>query len=147
MKPIDKRILKLISRHHVFTLATSEDNKPYCCSCFYTYIEEKNLFIFTSEKNTRHIEQALKQPFVAGTIALETRIIGKIRGLQFTGQIKEVKGLDLLDARKAYIRKFPYTKPFLKDTPFWILAPEYIKLTDNRLGFGTKLIWSYLENL
>ena len=147
MKPIDKRILKLISRHHVFTLATSEDNKPYCCSCFYTYIEEKNLFIFTSEKNTRHIEQALKQPFVAGTIALETRIIGKIRGLQFTGQMKEVKGLDLLDARKAYIRKFPYTMPFLKDTAFWSLAPEFIKLTDNRLGFGTKLIWSYLENL
>ncbi len=147
MEPIDNRILKLISKHHILTLATSEDNKPYCCTCFYTYLEEKNLFIFTSEKNTRHIDQALKQPFVAGTIALETRIIGRIRGLQLTGKVKEVKDEDLLEVRKAYIRKFAYTKPFLKDATFWTLAPDFLKLTDNRLGFGTKLIWSNLENL
>jgi uncharacterized protein YhbP (UPF0306 family) len=27
----------------------------------------------------------------------------------------------------------------------WSLAPDYIKMTDNRLGFGTKLIWKTEE--
>jgi uncharacterized protein len=147
MNPVDARILKTIRKHHIFTLATSEDNKPYCCTCFYTYIKENNLFIFTSEYNTRHIGQFLKQPIVAGSIALETRIIGKIRGLQFTGKMTELKDQELKEARKAYLLKFPYTLPFLKDTPFWSIAPDFIKLTDNRLGFGTKLIWSNLGNL
>ena len=147
MNPLDKSILKFISKHHIFTLATSEDNKPYCCTCFYTYIEEKNLFIFTSAYDTRHIGQFMKQPVVAGSIALETRIIGKIRGLQFTGKMAELKDQALKDARKAYLLKFPYTKPFLKDTPFWNITPDFFKLTNNLLGFGTKLIWSNLENL
>jgi len=147
MDTIDKRILKLIARHHILTLATSDDNRPYCCTCFYVYLRKKNLFVFTSEYNTHHIEQVLKQPFVAGTIALETRIIGKIRGLQFTGTMTELKDDDLQGARKAYLLKFPYTMPFLKDTPFWGITPDFIKMTDNRLGFGTKLIWSSLEKL
>ncbi len=147
MKPIDKRILKFISKHHIFTLATSEDNKPYCCTCFYKYLEEKNLFVFTSEYNTKHIGQFIKQPMVAGSIALETAIIGKIRGLQFTGKMTELKDQELKASRKAYLLKFPYAKPFLKDTPFWGITPDFFKLTDNRLGFGTKLIWSILDNL
>ncbi len=147
MKAVDKQILSFIRKHHILTLATSGDNKPYCCTCFYAYIAEKNLFIFTSEYDTQHIRLALKQPAVAGNIALETRIVGKIRGIQFTGKITEMKDNDLTEARKAYLRKFPYVRPFLKDTPFWGLTPDFIKLTDNRLGFGTKLIWSSLENL
>ncbi|HOY32498.1 MAG TPA: pyridoxamine 5'-phosphate oxidase family protein [Bacteroidales bacterium] len=147
MNPIDKRILKLIRKHHIFTLATAEDNKPYCSTCFYTYIEQKNVFVFISEHKTRHIGQVMKQPVVAGSIALETRIIGKIRGLQFTGKMTELKDQDLQAARKAYLLKFPYTLPFLKDTPFWGITPDFIKLTDNRMGFGTKLIWSVLDRL
>ena len=147
MNPIDKRILKLISKHHIFTLATCENNAAYCATCFYTYIEEKNLFVFTSEYNTRHISHSLKQALVAGAIALETHIIGKIRGIQFTGQMKELINEELIDARKAYLRKFPYTRPFLKNTPFWGISPDFIKLTDNRLGFGTKLIWNKLTDL
>jgi len=147
MNPIDERIFKLISKHHIFTLATAENNMPYCCTCFYAFMREKNLFVFTSEYKTQHIHHFLKQPIVAGSIALETRIIGKIRGLQFTGKMIELKDRELKEARRAYLLKFPYTKPFLKDTPFWGIVPGFYKLTDNRLGFGTKLIWSNLDNL
>lgn len=27
------------------------------------------------------------------------------------------------------------------DPEMWVIAPDYLKLTDNRLGFGTKLLW------
>lgn len=138
---IDPRIVKMIQRHHIFTLATSANNAPYCSTCFYAYEEAANVLIFTSEKDTRHIAEALLQNQVAGAIALETKIIGKIRGVQFTGEIKEISGEELKRFRKTYLNKFPYVKPFIKDTPFWIIMPNFFKLTDNNLGFGKKLIW------
>jgi uncharacterized protein len=139
---IEPRIIKMIHRHHIFTLATSANNIPYCSTCFYAYDAETNLFIFTSENDTRHIADALKQPKVAGAIALETKIIGKIRGIQFTGEIKEISGNELKKHKKTYLNRFPYVAPFINDTPFWIIEPGFFKLTDNNLGFGKKIIWT-----
>ena len=139
---MDPRIPKMIQRHHIFTLATSADNIPYCSTCFYAYDTENNVFIVTSEKNTRHIAEAAKQYKVAGAIALETKIVGKIRGVQFTGEIKEITGEELKKYKKTYLNKFPYVAPFIKDTPFWIIQPDFFKLTDNNLGFGKKIIWT-----
>jgi uncharacterized protein len=139
---IDPMIIKMIRRHHIFTLATSSNNIPYCSTCFYAYEKEANVFIFTSEKDTRHIAEAVKQNRVAGAIALETKIIGKIRGVQFTGEIKEITGDELKKYKKVYLNKFPYVTPFINDTPFWIIAPDLFKLTDNNLGFGKKIIWT-----
>lgn len=139
---IDQRIIKLIQKHHIFTLATSSDNIPYCSTCFYAYHSDENLFIFTSEIDTRHIKEALKQSKVAGAIALETKIVGKIRGVQFTGKISELSGDDLKKLKKIYLAKFPYVTPFIKDTPFWKIEPDFFKLTDNNLGFGKKILWT-----
>jgi uncharacterized protein len=142
LNTIDPRIVKMIHRHHIFTLATSANNLPYCSTCFYAYDTESNVFVFTSEKNTRHIAEAVKQNKVAGAIALETKIVGKIRGIQFTGEIKEISGEELKKFKKTYLLKFPYVTPFIKDTPFWIIQPDFFKLTDNNLGFGKKIIWT-----
>lgn len=138
---IDPRIIKLIQKHHIFTLATSSENIPYCSTCFYAYYSNENLFVFTSEKNTRHIKEAVNQSKVAGAIALETKIIGKIRGIQFTGEISELSGEELKKLKKIYLAKFPYVTPFIKDTPFWKIEPDFFKLTDNNLGFGKKILW------
>lgn len=143
---VDPRIVKFIRKHHILTLATSKDNMPYCATCFYTYNQDKNLFIITSDKETRHIQDAIQQDAVAGAIALETRIIGKIQGVQLTGKIEELTGEVLKAYRKEYLKRFPYAAPFLKDTPFWIIRPNFLKLTDNNLGFGKKLIWSAMKD-
>ena len=76
---------------------------------------------------------------VAGSVVLETTLVGKIQGIQFTG-IMERPGTDLLKkAKKAYLKKFPYAA--LMKTSLWVLNLNHIKMTDNRLGFGKKLIW------
>lgn len=139
MNQIEKRVLDFIAEHHIFTLATSRDNKPYTSTCFYVYLPEINLFVFTSDKNTRHIQDTEQQQTVAGAIALETSIVGKIRGIQFTGIIKELEGNELSVAQKAYIKKFPIA--ILAKTTLWGITPDFIKMTDNRLGFGKKIIW------
>jgi uncharacterized protein YhbP (UPF0306 family) len=73
-------------------------------------------------------------------VVLETMVLGKIQGIQFQGIISE-PGDDLLSkSRKAYLMRFPVAA--LMDTRLWIVKLTYIKMTDNRLGFGKKLIWS-----
>ena len=95
--------------------------------------------MFTSDITTKHIADTINQPYVAGAIALETSIIGKIRGIQFTGIIKKLEKKELSVAKTAYIKKFPIA--LLAKTTLWGVTPNFIKMTDNRLGFGKKLIW------
>jgi len=135
----EKRIVEFIHEHHVLTLATVEENTPWCSNCFYTYLEEENCFVFTSDDETKHARHAMSNANVAGSVVLETTLVGKIQGIQFTG-IMERPGTDLLKkAKKAYLKKFPYAA--LMKTSLWVLNLNHIKMTDNRLGFGKKLIW------
>jgi uncharacterized protein YhbP (UPF0306 family) len=143
MTPIPVSISDFIHKHHIFTLATSSDNQPYTCTCFYVFLDDLNLFVFTSDRTTRHIAEAEIQPRVAGAIALETSIVGKIQGIQFTGQIRKLQNNELKISENAYIRKFPVA--ILKETTLWGIEPDFIKMTHNRLGFGKKLIWNKTE--
>lgn len=135
----ENRITEFIHKHHIFTLATSAGNVPYTCTCFYVYLDKLNMFVFTSDPGTRHVDEMLGQPMVAGAIALETTMIGKIQGIQFTGESKELQGELYDEALQAYLRKFPLAN--FKKLDLWGIWPDFIKMTHNRLGFGTKLVW------
>jgi uncharacterized protein YhbP (UPF0306 family) len=137
----EKRITEFIHKHHIFTLATSARNIPYTCTCFYVYIKTLNLFVFTSDHGTRHATEMLEQPIVAGAIALETTMIGKIQGIQFTGLSSELNGELYDQAHSEYLKKFPLSN--FKKLVLWGIQPDFIKMTHNRLGFGTKLIWNH----
>ena len=82
---IDPRIIRFLKKHHVLTIATCVGNEPWCASCFYVYMEEEESLVFTTDIKTRHGREFIKNEKVAGTVALETNIIGKIRGIQFQG--------------------------------------------------------------
>ncbi len=135
----ENRVVEFFKEHHVLTLATSVDNRSYCANCFYTYIEENNILVFSSDEDTKHISDVRINPVVAASIVLETKMIGKIQGVQLTGNLLEAKGDMLRKVKKAYLKAFPYA--ILKSTKLWIFDIAYIKMTDNRLGFGKKLVW------
>ena len=136
---IDSRIVKFLRRHHVLTIATTANGEPWCASCFYVYLKDENIFVFTTDKETRHGKEFVLNPVVAGTVVLETRIIGKIRGIQFQGIVSEPEGALLEKASDAYMKRFPVA--ILMETHLWIVKPSVFKMTDNRLGFGKKLSW------
>ena len=135
----DKKTISFIKEHHVLTLATSVNNIPYCANCFYVYLEEENMFIFTSDNETKHVQDVLKNNIVGGSVVLETSTVGKIQGIQFNGVMYLPEAEVKKKANKSYMRKYPFAK--LMKTQLWVLDLNYIKLTDNRLGFGKKLIW------
>jgi uncharacterized protein len=138
-KIVDSRIVKFFRKHHVLTIATTVNNEPWCANCFYVYLEEENSVVFTTGGDTRHGKEFVGNPFVAGSVVLETIVIGKIRGIQFQGIVSEPEGDILSRAKSGYLKRFPVAA--LMDTRLWIVKLNYIKMTDNRLGFGKKLIW------
>jgi uncharacterized protein YhbP (UPF0306 family) len=136
---IDEKIIKFFRKHHVLTVATTISNEPWCANCFYVYLEEENALVFTTDPETRHGQEFIKNPLVAGSVVLETFVIGKIRGIQFQGMISEPEDKMLQKAKSAYLRRFPVAA--LMETRLWVVELTYIKMTDNRLGFGKKLVW------
>ncbi len=136
---IDEKIIRFFKKHHVLTVATSVNDEPWCANCFYVYLEKKNSLIFTTDPETRHGKEFLKNKIVAGSVVLETLIIGKIRGIQFQGIVSEPEGEFSEMAKGAYLKKFPVA--MLMETHLWIVELTHIKMTDNRLGFGKKLVW------
>jgi uncharacterized protein YhbP (UPF0306 family) len=137
---IPEPIVHFIKRHHVLTLATTNDKgEPYVANCFYAYDAKRNRLIFTSDDTTRHGMEMVAHERVAVSIVLETRIVGKVQGAQICG--KAERGNDT--NKSVYIKRFPYAA--VAPLNIWAVEPTFIKLTDNTLGFGKKLIWNNQE--
>ena len=131
---LDLRIETFLKKHHLLSLATTQNDEPYCASCFYAFVPQTVWFVIATDTlKTRHGQEALKNANVAGTVALETKIVGKIQGVQFSGQFHEANE----EEKKAYFKRFPYALAMLPN--LWSIQIRYLKFTDNTLGFGKKL--------
>jgi len=136
---VDQQIIDFINGHHLLTLATSNNNTPYCCNVFFLYDVANNQLIFSSDTKTKHAQDFIANPNVAGTIALETKEVAKIQGVQLLGAIQELKGEKLKIAKEQYLKAFPYAR--LMKPHLWVMQLTFIKMTHNKLGFGKKMVW------
>ncbi|MFA5714103.1 MAG: hypothetical protein WC960_08040 [Bacteroidales bacterium] len=138
---MDKRVSEFIKEHHVVALSVTDGLDLWSWHAFYSFIEEEMLLVITSEEKTRHIQlfEKSKSPCVSGAIALETEIIGILRGVQFKAEMERVRDSYINRYRLSYLKRFPYA--VLKGGDLWILKIIQLKFTDNRLGFGKKIIW------
>lgn len=139
MEKPDKIILEFLKKHHVLTLATALNNEPWCANCFYSFLKDELILVFTSDEKTKHIQDALQNNIVAGSIVLETSIVGKIQGIQLTGLLTESSGELGSKEQICYLKRFPFA--VLSNTKLWVFTIKTVKMTDNRLGFGKKLYW------
>ncbi len=135
----DGRIIKFIRRHHVLSVATLSEEGPWCAALFYAYSPELGAFVFTTDPATRHGSDMLHEGNVAASVVIETRVVGNIQGLQITGRAERATVGEIEMARSCYLKRFPYA--VVADLHLWLLRPTLLKLTDNKLGFGRKLIW------
>lgn len=122
------------------TLSTLSDGLPYCSNLFYAVLLGDGELVFTSSLSTEHGKNMVVESRVAGSIVLETKVVGKIRGLQLSAEVSQPTGEKLAQARSAYLKRFPYA--VFADLELWCFKITKAKLTDNRLGFGKKDIWS-----
>jgi hypothetical protein len=136
---MEDKIWKFIADNKVFTLATSVDNNPYCASCFYAYDAVSNTLVFSSDEHTKHIKQAVQNKQVSGTINTELTTVAKIKGIQFTGVFINPTKEEAKELYSTYYEKFPFARA--KPAPIWAIKLNWVKMTDNTLGFGKKLEW------
>ncbi len=130
---IDKNIVSFIKEHHLLSCSLAYKDKTYSFSAFYIFTEDTKRFIISSKEETLHVKLLKKNPNVSGIIHLETKTVGKIQGLQYVGKIEEANDKE----KREYLLAYPYAS-ILNPTYYRIII-KYIKYTDNRLGFGTKL--------
>ena len=137
---LTKEMVSFLKSHHVFTLATVSDNRPWCAQCFYVYVPEWKALVFSSDSDTKHALEFVENPCVAASVLLETETIGKIQGVQMEGVVEKPEGGNLSEASRFYLKRFPYA--VLIKTTMWVLRLTSVKMTDNRFGFGKKQYWS-----
>ena len=140
MEKPDTIILEFLKKHHVLTLATSVNNEPWCANCFYSFLKDEMIMVFTSDEKTKHIQDALQNCKVAGSVVLETSVVGKIQGAQLAGILAESTGEFASKVQMSYLKRFPFA--VLSSTKLWTFTLQTVKMTDNRLGFGKKLYWN-----
>jgi len=137
---IPASIVRFIDEHHVLTLCTSVNEDIWSSHCFYVFLPQHKCFIFSSDSKTKHIRQICHNSFVAASILLESSMVGVLRGLQIQGSVFQLLPSIAKEAERAYCKRFPVAN--LMDLHLWQLDVTYLKFTDNRLGFGKKLIWA-----
>lgn len=136
VEPIPDPIVRFVRKHHVLTLATQGAEGVWCANCFYAFDRDRGLLLFTSSAETRHGMEMAENPRVAASILLETRIVGRIQGLQITGTVRRADEREKI----LYLKRFPYAA--VAELHLHALEMEHLKYTDNTLGFGKKLIWN-----
>lgn len=138
-QPALAMIQQYFSRQHVFSLFTSFQSDIWSAICFYTFKAQTMSLYFLTETSTRHAELMLNNPIVAGTVCNQSKIVVKIQGIQFIGKVSSLTGQKEKQARQEYSRRFPFA--MAASIPIWQLSLQQIKMVNNRLGFGTKLVW------
>lgn len=134
-----QHISTFLSENHVLALCAFADGEMWSANCFYVADTDAMTLFFMTELKTRHGTLMHKNPHVVGTIAPQPESIALIRGIQYRGEAVILAGEQEQAARQQYCQQFPIASSM--NAPIWALTLNEIKMTDNQLGFGTKLKW------
>ena len=141
---MNEHIVDFIQKQKVATLCCVDEQKaPYCFSCFFAFDDVKHLLYFKSSATSHHARLLQQDGSVAGTINPDKLNALAIKGIQFRGQVMTPDHPLAADAGTLYHKKFPFAHAMKGDV--WTICITSIKMTDNTLGFGKKIIWE-LEN-
>ena len=134
---MDSKIIAFLQKHHILALAVCDKEGPYAASCFYAFDESRFALLFASDPATRHMRAIFSdEGRAAAAIHHDTKRVGVVRGAQIKGICEAADE----EQRRLYLARFPYAAAM--DPAVWALRIEWLKYTDNRLGFGKKLIWT-----
>ena len=144
-----ERLLKFVRECQVLTLAVTEaDGSPYAAALFYAVDDELRFHVVTNVA-TRHGKAMLANPAVAGTNQRDRQQWHEILGVQFRGVCRQLGGADRARAWEIYRARFPFLQQpdaaltrELANTAMWRIEPTWIRLIDNRAGFGHKEEWT-----
>ena len=145
-----ERFLDFLRKHQVVTIAVTEpDGTAHAAALFYAVDDELNLYVL-SEPASRHGRAMARTGPVAGTIQRDRQEWRDIQGVQFRGHCRRLTGTARQRGWKLFVARFPFARNTaaarlamaLGKTALWRIEPAWIRLIDNRRGFGHKEEWT-----
>ena len=141
---MNNRLIDFIEGQKIASICCVDKNHtPYCFSCFYAFDKEKKLIYFKTSAQSHHALVFIQNPVVAGTIQPDKLSLLAIKGVQFTGTIVSTNSNLCLNADEVYHKKYPFARAMPGEV--YTIQPDFIKMTDNTLGFGKKITWQRNE--
>jgi uncharacterized protein YhbP (UPF0306 family) len=135
---------QLVDEQNTLTLATSDGGTAWAAPVYYVFV--KSAFYFLSGPDSRHISEALQNGQAAAAVHAAASTWKEIKGLQMTGRIRVVKpGLEAVQVLRAYLKKYPFTTDFFKDSPSLDLDAFTKRFGVKLYSFIPSLVY-YLDN-
>ena len=153
MKPEEAAgVRDLLEAHGTVTLATLGPEGPWAATVFFASDVALNLY-FVTDPRTRHGRDMAGGGPVAAAVNRDIRTWDEVLGLQMSGRASVLADEARDRALALDLRKFPdvarlFERPRdaheevianrLRRTAFWCLSPAWVRVVDNRRGFGWK---------
>jgi hypothetical protein len=128
------------------TLATmNEAGEPHAAPVYFAAGADLRLYFFSSP-DSRHGQDLARSPQAASAIYPECFGWQEIRGVQMHGIVHKIEpGADWEHAWELYRAKFPFAAALgseIARNALYAFTPHWIRLVDNRRGFGYKREWT-----
>ena len=146
---INELAMSLINAQSTMALATAKNDCAWAAPVYFVFYQ--TAFYFFSSPDSRHIAEALDSGQASATIYPSVDSWQDIKGIQMSGRIRSAGlGLSALQALRAYIAKFPFTKEFFDPgqaldldsfgkrfrVRLYRFIPDQVFYLDNQIKFG-----------
>ncbi len=127
------------------TLATTgADGEAHAAAVYFAAAEDLKLYFFSAADSQHSLDLKL-HPQAAAAIYPQATGWQAIRGLQLRGRAEMLPpGAEWQAAWEVYAGKFPFVKALkaiVLSNALYAFTPRWLRLVDNRRGFGFKQEW------
>jgi uncharacterized protein YhbP (UPF0306 family) len=121
------------------------EGELHCFNAYYAFDKDRTFLYFKTSEETKHMAWLAQHAVVAGTILPDKLNKLQVKGIQFTGRLLPADDAAASHAQKHYYLKYPFALAMPGSVR--TIAIHQMKMTDNSLGFGTKLEWAQDPNV
>jgi uncharacterized protein YhbP (UPF0306 family) len=140
----DPTVDELLSMAQLCLATRGEDGEPHCAALYFAAGPGLKLY-FLSRTDSQHARDLAADPRAAASISVPSTSWEEIRGLQLRGEaLLAPAGKEWEAGWQVYQAKFPFVtelKTEVERTALFVFTPRWVRLIDNRRGFGYKAEW------
>jgi uncharacterized protein YhbP (UPF0306 family) len=141
----DAAISELLHLATMTLATTGPDGEAHAAAVYFAAGEDLKLYFF-SAAGSQHSLDLKMRPQAAAAIYPEVTGWQAIRGLQLRGRAETLPpGEEWQAAWEIYTGKFPFVKALkaiVASNELYVFTPGWLRLVDNRGGFGFKQEWN-----
>jgi uncharacterized protein len=141
LNDVIEEALAYLRTHRVLTLATHGPKGLWAAAVFYA--SKRFTLYFLSSSRSRHAQNLLASPRVAGTIQEDYGGWREIKGVQLEGAVLRLEGHARDRAIAIYAEKYPFVRDApeaisvaLRAVDWFQVTPDRLYFLDNSRGFG-----------